>query len=250
MAHEYTHALQDQHFDLSTLPLEDKKNDDRALAAQCLVEGDAMIVTMDYLLGYPDMEMILGTASSMVSGMGMKGLEEAPPFFTALILFPYREGTRFVESVKSKGGWGVVNRLYSDPPRSSEQIMHPEKYLRRRDDPRKIEVKLTLEDLKVSTPGSWRLVHENVMGEYAILLLLREHLPERDARIASEGWGGDRYMVYRSGNDAVLAWSTVWDTPRDAGEFLSAVKRVLPKAKIERDGSMKGHISVYRLLSD
>ena len=243
MAHEYIHALQDQHFDLSTLPLEDKKNDDLALAAQCLVEGDAMIVTMGYMLGYPNMEMVLGAVSSVVSGMGMKGLQEAPPFFSALIQFPYREGMRFVEGVKSRGGWGAVNRLYSDPPRSSEQIMHPEKYLAQRDNPRAVEMKLTLEDLKASMPGSWRLVHDNVMGEYSIFLLLRANLPGRDARIASEGWGGDRYMVYRSGDNAVLTWSTAWDTPRDAEEFLSAMRRAMPKARIER--IEKDHIWIF-----
>lgn len=86
MAHEYTHALQDQNLGLSSLPLEDKKNDDLAMAAQCLVEGDAMLVTMDYVIAYPDVEMVLGAVSSVVSGMGMKQLQEAPPFFGALIL--------------------------------------------------------------------------------------------------------------------------------------------------------------------
>ena len=243
MAHEYTHALQDQHFDLSTLPLEDKKNDDLALAAQCLVEGDAMIVTMDYLFRYPNMKMVLEAVSLVASGMGMNGLREAPPFFSALIQFPYLRGKEFVDGVKSRGGWGAVNRLYADPPQSSEQIMHPEKYLVRRDDPRTVKMKLTLEDLKASMPGSWRLVRDNVMGEYSILLLLRAHLSERDARIASEGWGGDRYMVYRCGDNAALVWSTVWDTPLDAGQFFFAVKRALPKARIER--IKKDHIWIF-----
>lgn len=248
MAHEYTHALQDQHFDLSSLPLEDKKNDDLALAVQCLVEGDAMIITTDYLFEYPDMEMLLGTVSSVASGMGMKGLQEAPPFFAALIQFPYMKGKQFVDEVKSRGGWGAVNRLYADPPQSSEQIMHPEKYLTHRDNPRVVDVKLTLENVKASMPGSWRIVHDNVMGEHAILLLLKAHLPEKDARIASEGWGGDRYMVYRSGDNAVLAWSTVWDTPQDAEEFFCAVKRVLPKARIEKIKKEHVWISLERLM--
>ncbi len=228
LAHEYTHALQDQHFGMSTLPLEIKDNDDRALAAVCLVEGDAMLASTDYLLENPDLETVLGTAASASDASAMESLKKAPSFIRELAMFPYIRGTVFVETLRKRGGWDAVNGLFRDPPVSSEQVLHPEKYLDRdRDAPLAVELKVGLAGLKNACPGEWRVARGNVMGEFATYALLSGRMLQRHARIASEGWGGDRYEVYRRGATAVLSWSTVWDSRGDANEFFDWMSSAL-----------------------
>jgi hypothetical protein len=227
-AHEYTHALQDQHFDLSELPLEQKENDDLSLATLCLVEGDATVMTSEYIFAYPDMELVLGTVSSLTGGAGA-GLRNAPPYLREMIQFPYLKGTEFVVLVKGRGSWGAVNRMYADPPVSTEQILHPDKYTGILDLPKRVDVAVTLGVIERFCEGDWSQIYRNVMGEYATLLFLRTRLASEDAEKASEGWGGDRYIVCRSGENSLLSWSTIWDSVEDAEEFYQQMERFASK---------------------
>jgi hypothetical protein len=230
LAHEYTHALQDQHFGMSNLPLEIKDNDDRALAAMCIVEGDAMLASTDYLLKNPDLETFLGTAAAASDASGMDAMKKAPSFIREIAMFPYMKGTIFVEVLRKRGGWDAVNDLFRDPPVSSEQVLHPEKYLGPdRDEPQPAELKVDLAGLRKACPGEWRLARANVMGEFAVYALLNSRVLQRHARIASEGWGGDRYEIYRCGTRAVLSWSTRWDSRGDANEFFDRMSAALRK---------------------
>ncbi|MFC1671979.1 hypothetical protein ACFL01_02465 [Planctomycetota bacterium] len=221
LAHEYTHALQDQQFGMSNLPLEIKENDDRALAALSVVEGDAMLVTSDFILRYPDMETVLGTVSSAADATSTEVLRKAPAFIREIIQFPYLKGTAFADLIRTHGGWEAMNALYERPPASTEQILHPEKYIgEMRDDPQSVEVAITLARLQEVSPEAWERVHHNVMGEYAVYVLLRARASRENAAVASHGWDGDRYATYAAGDKAVLSWTTVWDSVADAKEFL------------------------------
>ena len=224
MVHELTHALQDQNFDITKLPLEIENNDDRAMAALSLLEGDATLAFTQYTaegvqLGLRD---IMATVS-----MGQKELFDAPYVIRKNLLFPYSEGSKFVVRLHRKGGWEAVNAVYKDPPQSTEQILHPEKYLDARDNP----VEISLPDLSSLAGRKWELLEENVMGELNTAVLFTEFLGSIRSIKPSKGWGGDRFRVYRAqgATGTLLEWATAWDTEKDREEFVSCYLETLRK---------------------
>ncbi len=230
MVHELTHALQDQNFDLSTLPLECKDNDDRALAALSLVEGDATLVFTQYTreeanIGLKD---ILSSVT-----VGQRELLEAPYVIRRSLLFPYTEGTRFVTGLFVKGGWESVDRAFKNPPQSTEQILHPEKYAEERDDP----VPIVLPDFSSVAGKKWELLEDNVLGELNTQVLFREFLGGIRSIRPSRGWGGDRFHVYlaEGGNETLLIWATAWDTEKDREEFVSYYLKAVRKKYREKE---------------
>jgi len=128
IAHEYDYALENQTFDLQSLPLHDRVNSDLALAALSVAEGDATLVMMLYAYRYLGLDVIGELAGSPALGNNT-AFDAAPPVIKETLLFPYVQGTEFVTSIFLQGGWTAVNRLYSDLPKFTEQILHPEKYL-------------------------------------------------------------------------------------------------------------------------
>jgi len=242
LSHELTHVMQDQHHDILSLPLNHPHNDDLALAIRSLLEGEAMLVSTKYLntlsLGQRA-SMLLRVAAEGYAGSGSltgmtASLTEAPAYLRDSLLFPYFEGTLFVTSVQALDGWKGVSRLYDDVPLSTEQIMHPFKYIFDRDVP----VQVDLPDLGAVLKG-WSRLTDNVAGEFGIYVLLKARaaggrdasLVERfqQARAAAGGWGGDHYQTYRHEKDGRVAivWFTTWDTARDAKEFAEAYRRAV-----------------------
>ena len=244
MAHELTHALQDQHFDLETLPLDPDRDDDLVNAIRCLVEGDATVAMMGWVLGREDENLDVGrvfamgpllmmalrasgSAATALPGMNMENLKKAPAYLRESLSAPYIEGAGFCIKVGAKGrNFAGVDAAYRDLPVSTEQILHPEKALGEgRDHPQLV----TLPDLASGLGEGWTRVASNNLGELGIRVLLMEcphgEAPgKRASRKAAEGWDGDRYEVYgRQGSPDVSAWYTVWDTDEDAGEFQDAI---------------------------
>jgi hypothetical protein len=216
MVHELTHALQDQNFDLTTLPLELEDNDDRAMAALSLVEGDATLVFTQYATR--EVRLSLKDILAVVT-TGQKGLTEAPYALQKNLMFPYLEGVRFVTRLYTEGGWKAVNKAFKDLPQSTEQIMHPDKYLKERDNP----VAIVLPEFGSVGGREWELQEDNVLGELNIKVLFTQFIGSLRATRPSRGWGGDRFRVYRvkGDNDTILIWGTAWDTEKDREEFVT-----------------------------
>ena len=216
MVHELTHALQDQNFDLTTLPLELEDNDDRAMAALSLVEGDATLVFTQYATR--EVRLSLKDILAVVT-TGQKGLTEAPYALQKNLMFPYLEGVRFVTRLYTEGGWKAVNKAFNDLPQSTEQIMHPDKYLKERDDP----VAIVLPEFGSVAGKEWELQEDNVLGELNIKVLFTQFIGSLRATRPSRGWGGDRFRVYRvkGETDTILIWGTAWDTEKDREEFVT-----------------------------
>jgi len=229
LIHELCHAAQDQKFDLNTLPMELKTNDDLVMAVQSLVEGDATVVGLKY--GFKDKF----DAVSKLIGQDYKdgGLgEEAAKFPTYLrktLTFPYGYGADFVVEIlnRSKGDWAAVSKAFTDLPSSTEQILHPEKYFGPdRDYPQDLAV----EGLGEILGEGWKSLYSNVHGEFGARLVLDEFkvATARGRRKAVEGWDGDRYYVYENAKGALAGvWFTTWDTEEDAKEFFDAYALVL-----------------------
>ncbi len=222
--HEMVHALTDQCFDLNSLPLKDRENEDRASAARCVVEGDATWVMMRYM--YDAMKVPPESRSQLddvMVGMNL-GRElmgtSIPAYLQENLLVAYLAGQALVKSAYERGGFDGVNRLYKDPPQSMEQVLHMEKYFSGKDRP----VGIVLLPPKVFAAEGWREFGSGVWGEFNTRIILQEWgVPEEQARNASEGWGGDAYRVFEGPKgELAFAWATVWDSDRDAAEFAGA----------------------------
>jgi len=227
LAHELTHALQDQNFDLLKFPLKIKDNDDLALATSALVEGDATLLMAQYYGEHLDVRNMLGDVMGGMLGQKTAKFQAAPPFLQQLLLFPYQEGTEFAMAVFAAGGTDALNDAFKHPPVSSQQILHPDKFLHDRHDPETIALK------KLDAPG-WRLIADNVLGEFGLRSLLAQHLSVLESQRLAAGWQGDRYQVYERGTNGptALVWTTAWDTDQSAADFADAYRRVAEKRDV------------------
>ena len=135
------------------------------------------------------------------------------------MLFPYQEGLRFVRALYQQGGWDAVNRAYRDPPDSTEQVLHPERYLGDRDRPQAVEVA----DLSGRLGGGWRSGVELSFGELDARLLLQGELAVTAAGAAAAGWDGGRLRSFQRAG-APPALRTVWDSTAEAGQFCDAMR--------------------------
>ncbi len=222
-AHEFDHALQDQHFDLAKLGFTNDKTQkvtdaDRQLAYTALVEGDATLLMQQWsqqkLSALDLLGATTGTPDTPI-------FNNAPTIFREELLFPYFTGLNFVTDQYSKGGWPALDQAFVNPPDSTEQILHPERY------PNNQPITVTLPPFTSTLPAGWHEVDENTLGEF----ILREYLAQYvtrtiDIDLAAEGWGGDRYAVYASSDNKqfVLVIESIWDSAKDADEFAQVYK--------------------------
>ena len=222
MAHELTHALQDQHFNLRRFENWPKGDADAQLAAHALIEGDATLAMSQYIMKNP--LRALGFLKSIAqTGTTSEELDKAPRALRETLLFPYQEGMSWARVVHQYGGWSDVSKAFANLPQSTEQILHPEKYFVREG-----PVKVSLPDVSSSLGRGWRQIESDVNGEWSFYIILDQFLKSSpDSKRAAAGWGGDRYSVYENQRGQVLYVSvSAWDTEKDAREFFDAyVKR-------------------------
>ena len=224
-AHEFTHALQHQRFDLQAI--QDLVEDDSEAAAglRALVEGDATLSMYRYIFEHLTRRQIQSLSEDDGEGIAV----DAPPFLVDSRLFPYREGLEFALTLFRAGGWEAVDHAYAAPPVSTEQIMHPEKY-------RSMELPITvsLPDLGPTLGEGWEQRDTETLGEFDLKLLLKVHLSESRASRAAAGWGGDRFVYFKGpGGERLLVSLVAWDSPEDAEEFFDAYSRWLRSQDIE-----------------
>jgi len=211
LVHEIAHGIQDQNFDLSRfLPPEFKGDDDELLAVQSLYEGDASWTSMLFVQNNQSLGFGLGLLFDSLN-LEQNQLEKAPVYVQESLVFPYQEGMNFVKSLYERGGWTMINQAFEKPPQSSEQIIHPEKYLMNEQ-----PASVSLPDWK-SLQG-WSLVRENTLGEFDFRFLFKSVVPESQALVASSGWNGSRYQLWEKDGKSVFVLESVWDTTKDASE--------------------------------
>jgi hypothetical protein len=211
-AHEFTHSLQDQYFNLTRLAPKHPDNDDRSLAAQALIEGDAVLIQRLWA-----QENLSADELNQIgqSGSSDSKLFSAPLFIREQLLFPYGDGFNFVRRLyQIGGGYAGVDEAFRNPPDSTEQILHPEKY-RTREKP----VDVTLPDLAATMGQGWRTINSNVLGELDIRLALEQLTDSGRAARGSSGWGGDRWLLLEKDGQQALVLKTVWDSEQDARNF-------------------------------
>jgi hypothetical protein len=220
LAHELTHAVTDQRYDLTRadrLAAAGGREDELA-AYSGLVEGDATFTMQRYLA------QRLTPAEQASAGLAAAAdrtpiRDAAPAVIRESMLFPYQEGLRFVSILYQRGGWAAVNRAYRDPPTTTEQLLHPERYLRDRDRPEKV----TVPDLAGRLGGGWRPGVELSFGELDARLLLQGELAVATAETAAAGWDGGRVRTFQRGDKTALVLRTVWDSTSEATQFCGAM---------------------------
>ena len=201
LAHELTHIIQGDHF-----PHHHTSWYDASQAWSALIEGDAS-VTADMYAQY----------LSLTTGTAVQGASIPSPLID-LWLFPYLYGPSFVSHLHSVGGWNLVNNAYYRTPNTTEQILHPEKYLRNEG----FQI--------VSSPAPlppYVVLRTDRLGEYFISVFLSSHIDPQESGIASTGWNGDNFTYYKVGEDSIFVWSITWDTERDQQEFHEAIETMM-----------------------
>lgn len=217
LAHELTHALDDQYFDLGRIDTLGRTcQDERAEALVSLVEGNAQEVSFiwarEFLTAQEQAELQQEAAAIPDPPSSI------PPFVRESFDFPYPNGQAFVDSLLSSGGEEAVDDAFRHPPVSTEQILHPEKFPS--DQPQTVVVP----DLSAKLGEGWEQLDIEDVGEgwLRTYLSLQETLGQ--AARAAEGWDGGRYRAWSHGEQTAVVLDTVWDSEGDAGEFADAMR--------------------------
>ncbi|MCY4537250.1 MAG: hypothetical protein OXE52_03370 [Chloroflexi bacterium] len=225
-AHEIVHALQDQHFDLERIIVDANKdgNRDRRLAIHALFEGDANYIMLDFLRRLQDADP--AAVFRAYSALREPDSEpEIPPVIIDAIEFPYRQGYLFIAEVVAALGWQGVNQALRDnPPQTTEQIYHPQRYLAGEG-----AVPVHMPDHDEIIAAGWQRAYDGPVGEFFLRQHLQVYLAEFQADDLATGWGGDRMRVFTNDTDDQLIWVLYqeWDSPHDAGEFARGYQQLL-----------------------
>lgn len=222
-AHEFVHALQDQRFDLDEgLGYNDETcevDSELCAALSALIEGDATLLEEQWLRTYATSQDLVDLMQ-YYDALDMQVFDRAPRFIQEDLLFPYLAGVEFVRELYDEAGWAGVDQAYLDPPVSTEQILHPERF------PNDVPAVLAVPQVAEKLGSAWRKVESDVLGEWFTRLVLEEFIGLADALEAAEGWGGDYYLAleHRDSGQGILVLLTSWDTIRDAHEFAAAFR--------------------------
>ena len=229
-AHEYTHALQDQNFDIenglewTTEACEE--DSERCAAVQALLEGDASMLELEWFSNFATPQDVFDI-QEFYQNYESPIYNSAPDFLREDFIFPYIYGQTFVEYLHQQGGWDAINAAYIDLPVSTEQILHPERY------PDDKPHNVALPDLIPILGDGWRELDRGMMGEWYTFLILAHglnpeaRLGELEAQTASDGWGSDAYVVYSDdqNNGIVLVMHTSWEGLNQASQFNNAFQK-------------------------
>ena len=231
-AHEFTHELQDRQFDLNSLGLDTIKDDsDRVLAILSLVEGDAVSAQVSWMAANLTAAQLGEVAAEASDPAMLAVLAATPRILLETSLFPYQAGAAFVAHLVAQGGYATVNDAYKQLPVSTEQILHPDAA-----PSRLARIALVVPaDLPSRFGTGWTATAQDTLGELQTRVWLREGgVPGDVARLAAEGWGGDRIVLLDGPSGAVAAiWTTAWDTGQDAQEFATAAREAVAGLRLD-----------------
>ncbi len=230
MAHELTHALQDQHFQIETWVKAVRPNDDAELAREAVLEGSAMAAMIDYLLKGTGrkVEDLPEIDPSVFAGDLSKTpkLQQAPQFLKDALTFPYFAGLTFSAAVLKPAGWNGLSAVFIKPPLSTQQIMHPALYKLGR-----APAAVTIPSVEKLLGSDWAKIDENVMGEFGWKEILKQFLDEDRAKPVAAAWEGDRYILYeqKKTKKLILVARLRLDSEDHAGRFFGEYSEALQK---------------------
>jgi hypothetical protein len=228
LTHELVHLLQDRQMDLDRFLTAAPGKGDEGLARQALIEGEAVALTIERTLQRQGQDLSrLSDVTLLQRAIAASGtgpfLGRAPRFLRRLLTFPYSGGLGFVHQFRRRHPWAELSRLYADPPRSTTQILHPDRFLDRREDP----VPVSLPDLATTLGRGARRTFDDEAGEFGLGGILAEFLGDE---ATAAGWRGDRYALWGDATGAtVLVALSLWESEAAAAAFADAYGRLLPR---------------------
>ena len=223
-AHEYTHALQHAAFGPDSVETDLPGEDDKALARLALIEGDAMITMLAWMLQHLTQQEIL----EYFAGAELPDTTGVPSWMVEQSLFPYDAGLTWTTALAggdpTNPDFTEVDAAHGDPPDSTEQVLELDKW-----EAREAPEEMVLPDLATALGDGWEEVDSTPIGQASINIMLEFFgIPVTESREAGEGWGGDRAVVVQGPDDAfALAWRLTWDSSTDAAEFRAAYETVV-----------------------
>jgi hypothetical protein len=239
LVHEMRHAVQDEHYNLKEILGTYSDYDDRKLARLSAVEGDAAFISVQFS-GF-NAGLLSSTFDSdpliSFSPIGNTAqLYKSPEIIKQQLIMPYIYGLRFVTTVFQKKKWKGLKRVLSSPPDSTEQVLHPDKFLKQ-EKPDEVDIKYK--------PGKYPLYHSGVIGEHYLNVLLMDKKQSGYVDYAL-GWGGDTYKIYGNAASYFMIWKSVWDKEKYCSSFYFDFRRFIERRySINfKDGSLNGGIFV------
>jgi hypothetical protein len=231
LAHELTHALDDQHFDLRRLDrLSNACADERVQAASGAVEGSAQFfmcrVAERYSGGLPGCGLVGGGASGV------------PRFIEEQTLWPYTAGLPFIRSVYARGGLRAVDRALRHLPVSTEQVMHPARY------PADAPVRVDVPNVTAGLGSGWRDLDVMEVGEEWLHAMLDLRLDFATTARAAAGWDGGTYRAWTDGHHIAVEMVTRWDTQADAAQFAGAFSKWVGSGQFASARSLGATVTV------
>jgi hypothetical protein len=210
LAHELTHAIDDQHFDLARLDaLGAHCEAERSQAALGAVEGSAQYFASQVITRFPG-----GTLSSPTP----PSLGGVPPFIVGMELWPYSAGQTFMTTLRQRGGPAAVNGALQHLPVTTSQVMHPERY------PSVRPMPLNVPQLAHRLGPGYRDVDVMDVGEEFLDQMLQLRLASSASAGATDGWSGGLYRAWSDGSHTAVVLATAWDSAGDARAFGQAMQ--------------------------
>ncbi len=235
MAHELTHALEDQYFQIEAWSRAARPNEDAELARDAVLEGSAMAAMVDYLMlgtgrslkDLPDFDpsMLMGDLGSTPT------LKTAPPFLKDALIFPYLSGLNFTAAILRDSGWPALSGVFGKPPVSTQQILHPAQYKSG-----KTPSAVSLPEVEKLLGDTWAKLDENTMGEFGWKEVLKQFLGGDRAKTLAAAWDGDRYALYeqKKTKKLILVTRLHLDSAEHAARFFGQYSEALEKKYSER----------------
>jgi hypothetical protein len=216
LAHELTHAIDDQRFGLEKLDvLSAECRDEESSAALAVVEGNATFFMLRWAQTFltPEEQVEVGVEAALQD----TSTGDIPPFVLQLQAFSYDQGLQFVTALSSQGGVDAIDEAFLDPPVSTEQVIHPERY------PNDVPTPVDVADLSGALGQGWEDLDVMTIGESWLRIALGLRLDGTQASAAAAGWDGATYRAWSDGEEAAVVLATIWDTQADASEFATAM---------------------------
>lgn len=228
LAHELTHALQDQNFDLGSRLDKEKDDDDRALALKAVAEGDATLAGFGYAVGRMDdntADALADNLKQLPSALAAEA-PDTPEGLSAPLLFQYSEGVRFVGEAYRRGGWNAVDALYRNPPQSSHQILHPALYF---DGAAHAQPRIELAGYQEILRG-WKKADEDTYGEVMLRIILERNLGKKsnEVELASR-WEADRMIILQQDQSIAVIWMIAFSNVQTAEHFAEVYRQLLDR---------------------
>ena len=220
-AHEFNHALQDQHFDLRKIAPRHPTRNDRSLAVHALIEGDAIMLQTIWATKNLTQDDMLELAR--VSTGTDNVLAGVPLLLRSELLFPYTDGLTFVRQAFRGAGnsYAAIDELFKNPPESTAQVLHPDKY---RNHVHPVDVQLG--DIAASLGPDWRRVGGGVLGELDTRVLLQQWgSTQSESNAVAGAWSGDRWQLVEKDGHTAIALRSTWESSAAANDFFNAYTR-------------------------